>query len=86
MPPRIGEGVPVGEAIKGHRDAIFAADGKRQGTPVYDGAQLGAGATIAGPAIIEEVTTTIVIEPGWTAVLDPSGSYVITGGTSDQTS
>ena len=39
---------------------------------------LGAGASIAGPAIIEEVTTTIVIEPGWTAKLDASGSYVIT--------
>jgi N-methylhydantoinase A len=35
-------------------------------------------ASIAGPAIIEEVTTTIVIEPGWTAKLDASGSYVIT--------
>ena len=34
--------------------------------------------SIKGPAIIEEVTTTIVIEPGWTAKLDASGSYVIT--------
>jgi N-methylhydantoinase A len=24
------------------------------------------------------VTTTIVVEPGWTAVLDASGSYLIT--------
>ena len=40
--------------------------------------KLGAGAAIAGPAIIEEVTTTIVIEPGWTARLDASGSYLIT--------
>ena len=39
---------------------------------------LGAGASVSGPAIIEEVTTTIVIEPGWTATLDASGSYVIT--------
>jgi N-methylhydantoinase A len=31
-----------------------------------------------GPAIIEEVTTTIVIEPKWVAVLDATGSYVIT--------
>jgi N-methylhydantoinase A len=47
-------------------------------TPVYDGDVLGAGAIVAGPAIIEEVTTTIVIEPGWTAALHESGSYVIT--------
>ena len=41
-------------------------------------APLGAGAQIAGPAVIEEVTTTIVIEPGWSATLDASGSYLIT--------
>ncbi len=33
---------------------------------------------IASPAIIEEVTTTIVIEPGWTSALHQSGSYVLT--------
>jgi N-methylhydantoinase A len=66
------------KGLKGYRKAIFAASGKGTRTPVYDGEKLGAGARIAGPAIIEEVTTTIVIEPGWTAVLDQSGSYVIT--------
>ncbi len=67
-----------GNALKGHRKAIFNANGKVTKTPVYDGEKLGAGATVKGPAIIEEVTTTIVIEPGWTAKLDRSGSYVIT--------
>jgi N-methylhydantoinase A len=33
---------------------------------------------INGPAIIEEVTTTIVVEPKWSARLDGSGSYVMT--------
>jgi N-methylhydantoinase A len=78
MPPRIGKGLAASEATSGHRDAIFTSDGRRQRTPVYDGARLGAGATIVGPAIIEEVTTTLVVEPGWKAVLDASGSYVIT--------
>ena len=77
-PPRVGAGTPANEAQKGNRDAIFTPDGHRQRTPVYDGERLGAGATITGPAIIEETTTTIVIEPDWMAVLDPSGSYVIT--------
>jgi N-methylhydantoinase A len=76
--PRLGKGTPVAKAMKGHRKAIFDAKGKGTKTPVYDGAKLGAGAVIKGPAIIEEVTTTIVIEPGWTAKLDASGSYVIT--------
>jgi len=33
---------------------------------------------VEGPAIIEEVTTTIVIEPGWTAALHECGSYLLT--------
>jgi len=76
--PKLAKGQPVAKALKGHRKAIFEASGRASKTPIYDGARLGAGARVAGPAIIEEVTTTIVIEPGWTAVLDASGSYVIT--------
>ncbi len=78
QPPRVKKGVPPAKAVVGRRKAIFAADGKLTVTPVYDGSKLGAGATIKGPAIIEEVTTTIVIEPKWSARLDVSGSYVIT--------
>ncbi|MFN6925105.1 caprolactamase subunit alpha [Tabrizicola caldifontis] len=74
----IGKGVSPQKALKGHRDAVFSADGKRTRTPIYDGTPLGADAVIKGPAVIEEVTTTIVIEPGWTARLDASGSYLIT--------
>ena len=74
----IAKGKPVATALKAHREAVFSADGKRVRTPVYDGALIGAGARIAGPAIIEEVTTTIVIQPGWVAALDESGSYLIT--------
>ncbi|MBL4929747.1 caprolactamase subunit alpha [Fuscibacter oryzae] len=74
----IGAGASPDKALKGHREAVFTADGKRIHTPIYDGTPLGAGATIHGPAVIEEVTTTIVIEPGWTARLDESGSYLMT--------
>ena len=75
---KIGAGASADKAIKGYRDAVFSADGKRVKTPIYDGTPLGAGATIKGPAVIEEVTTTIVVEPGWTARLDESGSYLMT--------
>ena len=37
-----------------------------------------AGDRITGPAVIQEVTTTIVIEPGWMAELDASAVYVVT--------
>lgn len=78
--PKLGKGATAEKSVKGHRKAIFSADGKQVKTPVYDGEKLGAGASVKGPAIIEEVTTTIVIEPGWTARLDASGSYLITSG------
>lgn len=65
-------------ALKGTREMIFNADGIAHETPVYDGAALGAGDRISGPAVIQEVTTTIVIEPGWLAELDASGVYVLT--------
>lgn len=76
--PALAAGAAPAAAIKEHRDAIFEASGKATLTPVYDGGALGAGAEIVGPAIIEEVTTTIIIDPEWAAKLDASGSYVIT--------
>ncbi|MDZ4311754.1 MAG: hydantoinase/oxoprolinase family protein [Cypionkella sp.] len=74
----IAPGKAADQAIKAYREAVFSADGSRIRTPIYEGGALGAGAEIAGPAVIEEVTTTIVIEPGWSATLDASGSYLIT--------
>jgi N-methylhydantoinase A len=59
---------------------IFSSDGVALNTPVYDGELLGAGDVLDGPAVIEEITTTIVINPGWHARLDASGTYVITWG------
>ncbi len=77
----VGPGKGAHSALKGTREMIFNAEGIPQETPVYDGALLGAGDRITGPAVIQEVTTTIVIEPGWLADLDPSGVYVVTMGT-----
>ena len=79
----IAPGKGADTAVKAHRDAVFSADGVRVRTPIYDGAKLGAGDRVSGPAVIEEVTTTIVIEPGWNARLDASGSYLITKGKGD---
>ncbi len=76
-PPKLGRGAPAAKALKGRRNAIFSSSGKAAKVPVYDGGKFGAGALVKGPAIIEEVTTTIVIEPGWSARLDASGSYVL---------
>ena len=64
-------------ALEGFRPMIFDASAKPQDAPVYAGARLGAGDRIIGPAVIEEVTTTIVIEPGWQAELHESGVYLV---------
>ena len=47
-------------------------------TPIFDRASLGRGATLAGPAIVEQPDTTVVIDPGATAVVDGLGNLVIT--------
>lgn len=75
---KIGAGKGAHETLKGTRPMVFNADGIAQDTPVYDGSLMGAGDTLHGPAVIEEVTTTIVVEPGWTVNLHDSGVYVLT--------
>ena len=42
---------------------------------IYRGATLKPGARIVAPAIIEETFTTIVVYPGWTALIDDTGDY-----------
>lgn len=72
-----GEADP-GEALSGRRPMIFSRDGGATDTPVYDGEKVKAGNKFTGPAVIEEVTTTLVLEPGWEAELDERGTYVLT--------
>ena len=49
-------------------------------TPLFDRASLGREATLAGPAIVEQPDTTIVIDPGATATVDGLGNLVISVG------
>jgi 5-oxoprolinase (ATP-hydrolysing) len=53
------------------------AGGHWRDAPVYDRAALGAGARIAGPAILREANATTVIEPGWTAEITPRDHCVM---------
>lgn len=57
-------------AFKGSRQAYFAEAGGFVNCPTYDRYRLGAGMRIAGPAIIEERESTIVMRPGMTALVD----------------
>ena len=74
----VAPGKGAASALEGTRPMIFDASAKPQDAPVYAGARLGAGDRITGPAVIEEVTTTLVIEPGWAAELHESGVYLVT--------
>lgn len=66
---------PSGAKI-GEGEVIFA--GKTTLTSIYDGNRLKAGHVIEGPAIIEEITTTINILQGWKAEADENmGTYCL---------
>ena len=64
-------------ALKGARDVYFEERAEFVETPVYDGALVEPGHLIAGPAIIEEPDTTIVVRPGQEAMSDHYSTYVI---------
>ena len=71
----VAEGDPVPHRM---RQARFDRDSGACEVPVYRRESLGVGATIAGPAIVEERETTAVIRPGWTMTVAPDGSLVAT--------
>ena len=64
-------------ALKGRREAWVPEDDAFRRVPVYDGHRLAYGQRVAGPAIIEEVTTAIVLTGGWDAIVDRYGSFVL---------
>ncbi len=49
-----------------------------QEVPIIHGPDLLPGHEVMGPAIIEETFTTIVVYPGWRALLDDAGDYEMT--------
>jgi N-methylhydantoinase A len=71
-------GSDAGAAVTGSRAAYFAELGGFHETPTYDRGRLHAGATFAGPAIVEEKDSTLVIGPGTTAVVDHVLNLVVT--------
>ena len=60
-------GVPA--APRSHRRVWFAETGGAE-TPVYWRPDLAAGAAFKGPAVVEQVDSTTVVPPGFTAEID----------------
>jgi N-methylhydantoinase A len=72
-----GEGAGAPDP-KGHRDVIwYERSLDPEPTPLFDGAAFTTGATIAGPAIVEYVDTTLVLRDGDRATVDGFGTIVI---------
>lgn len=69
----------LAEAVLERRPVIFEGTGQAE-TPVYDREKLSPGLEIKGPAIIEEVSVSTVIEPGMTARIDDFGDIIMETG------
>jgi N-methylhydantoinase A len=77
-PPAVHAGAGIAGARTGTRTCLL--EGGAVETPIYDGARLGAGDTIEGPAIIEDRFSTVVLHPGMSAVLDATDQYLLDPG------
>ncbi|RLA04711.1 MAG: hydantoinase/oxoprolinase family protein [Gammaproteobacteria bacterium] len=65
-------------ALKSNREAYVPEAGEFQVIPVYDGDKTLHGNEIDGPAIIEQVNTTIFLSANYKCECDKHGSFVIT--------
>ncbi|RXK49329.1 hydantoinase/oxoprolinase family protein [Halorientalis pallida] len=66
------------DAHVGTRDAYFDDAGEYVETDVYDRSKLGAGASFEGPAIVEQMDSTVVVPPGTDAEVERTGNLIIT--------
>lgn len=77
--PTFGEypylGRDASPALKGRRKAFF--QDTFLDVPVYDGALLGNGNEVEGPAIVEQPTTTIIVDSNYALLCDQFGNYVM---------
>ncbi|MBI2849363.1 MAG: hydantoinase/oxoprolinase family protein [Chloroflexi bacterium] len=62
-------------ALKGTRKAFFLKEFVT--TPVYDGLKMGYGNVVRGPAIVEQPTTTIIIDPAYDLTCDEYSNYIL---------
>jgi N-methylhydantoinase A/oxoprolinase/acetone carboxylase beta subunit len=68
----------IPQAARRPNRKVYWADLKRQvDTPVYDGAALSPGNTVAGPTVVETTDTTVVVPPGQTLRVDRFGNFEI---------
>ena len=64
-------------ACKSERRGVFRGVGAVP-LPVYERREIPVGSPTRGPCIIEQYDATLVVEPGWEAVLDATGQVILT--------
>jgi N-methylhydantoinase A len=69
-------GVP-GSSLKGRRRAWLPATRAFEELDVHDGSRLALGEAVAGPAIVERATTTVLVPEHFDLAVDALGSFVL---------
>lgn len=72
-PPAISEARPADS-----RDIWFPDVGWSRDVPVFERGILGVGVAIAGPAVVDEWTTTVIVPPAWSVHVGPIGNLELT--------
>jgi N-methylhydantoinase A len=62
---------------KERREVYFAETEGYVDCPIYDRYALPAGATFAGPAVVEEFDSTTVVHPGFAVTVDETGNLIV---------
>ena len=65
-----------GTAQRGSRPVWFGLDKSYLDTPFFDRSDLTTGAKIVGPAILEEVESTLVVPPDFSGYVDDSLNFI----------
>ncbi len=73
-----GRKMNMAESVVGQRPLF--ADGQWHDAKVYQREMLPLGALVAGPAVVQQVDATTIIEPGWSARVDGIGNLRIVAG------
>lgn len=75
--PKLERGGDLAAARSGERPVYFGEAGGFLASAIYDRAGLPAGAAFDGPAIVEQMDSTVVVPPDWRAEVDEYGNIVL---------
>ena len=73
-----GDNTDIAAAQKATRSVYFAESHGYVECPIYDRYRLGPDCVLTGPAIVEEIDSTTVIHPGYSAQVDRFGNLILT--------